>query len=38
LQGNRALAHRHLESALALNQNTFLKEEINRLLENIQSP
>ena len=38
LQGNRALAHRHLESALALNQNPSLKEEINRLLENIQSP
>jgi len=38
LQGNRALAHRHLELALALNQNPSLKKEINRLLENIQSP
>ena len=38
LKENRTLARKHLELALAYNQSPSLQKEINRLLEQIQSP
>jgi len=38
LKGNNVLARNHLELALVYNQSPFLEGEINRLLEQIQSP
>ena len=37
-KGNHALARKHLELALSYNQSPSLQKEINRLLEQTQSP
>jgi protein O-mannosyl-transferase len=37
-KGDLALARKHLQSALAYNQNPSMREEINRLIEQVSSP